>query len=311
MTRAGIAVLVASALLLTGCGSGPDGGGDGAPRSAPGATTAPATPPAGTGVPPRLLSQLLALESRFSARVGVYAVDTATGRTVEHRASTRFPYASTIKAHTAGAVLDELSADELRQRIRWTDADLVEHSPVTERHVGDGLTVEQLIAAAVTESDNTAANLLMDLVGGPTGLEERLRDLGDHTTSVDRAEPLLNSAVPGDARDTTTPRALATTFSSYVLGDVLTATERRLLDAVLERSTTGDDLVRAGVPDTWQVADKSGTAAYGTRNDLAVVRPPGRAPWVIAVMTTARSNGAEPRDALVAATTRVVVRALS
>jgi beta-lactamase class A len=256
-------------------------------------------------------ARLAALESRYDARLGVHAVDTGTGQIVEYRPDTRFPFASTIKALAAGAVLDELSRSDLRQGVRWTSADLVEYSPVTELHVEGGLPVSKVIEAALTYSDNTAGNLLMGLVDGPDGLEERLRAVGDDTTSVDRAEPLLNTGIPGDVRDTTTPRALATTFASYLLGEALPVADRRLLNQSLSRSTTGTGLVRAGVPPTWQVADKSGTAGYGTRNDVAVIRPPGRAPLVIAVMSTRATEDAEPSDALVAAATRLAVAELS
>jgi beta-lactamase class A len=228
-----------------------------------------------------------------------------------HGRRTRFPFASTIKALSAGAVLDDLTRADLRQRVRWSTDDLVDYSPVTERRVAEGLTVKEVIEAAVTVSDNTAGNLLMQRVDGPSGLESRLRALGDDTTSVDRTEPLLNSATPGDPRDTTTPRALASTFAAYVLGDVLPVADRRLLNRSLSRSTTGAGLVRAGVPATWRVADKSGTARYGTRNDVAVVRPPGGAPLVIAVMSSRGSRDAEPSDALVAAATRLVAGELA
>jgi beta-lactamase class A len=253
----------------------------------------------------------MALESTYAARLGVHAVSPRTGQTIGYRPDDRFAFASTIKALSAGAVLDDLDRSGLRVRVRWTAADLVDYSPVTARHVEDGLTVREVIVAALTSSDNTAGNLLMRIVDGPAGLQSRLRALGDDTISVDRTEPLLNSATPGDLRDTTTPRALASTFASYVLGDALPVPDRQLLYRSLARSTTGEGLVRAGVPAAWQVADKSGTGGYGTRNDVAVVRPPGEAAWVIAVMSTRASRGAEPSDALVADATRLIAAELS
>ena len=309
-TAAHPASALLATVLLTACsGTAADGDGEQSPQP-PAAGTPPGSSSPSEPSGSRVRAAFRELEATYGARVGVHAVDTATGRTVQHRGDERLPYASTVKVLAAGAVLDELSPAEQRARVRWTAGDLVEHSPVTEQHLGDGLTAEQLVEAAVVESDNTAANLLFELLGGPAALEERLRERGDAETSVDRVEPFLNSAVPGDVRDTTTPRALATTFASYVVGDVLPAADRRLLVGSLLRSTTGTGLVRAGVPAGWEVGDKSGTAAYGTRNDVAVVTPPGRAPWVVAVLTT-RTEGAEPSDALVAAATRVVVAELS
>ncbi|GAA4696302.1 class A beta-lactamase [Nocardioides nanhaiensis] len=276
------------------------------PAPAPG-TSAPPSPPARVDVAARLA----ALESERDARVGVYALDTGTGRELAYRADERFAYASTIKALAAGAVLSDLSTAELSQRLRWTEADLVEYSPVTELHVEDGLTVRQVIDAAITVSDNTAGNLLFDLVGGPAALDAALvDDVGDATTEVVRREPELNTAVPGDPRDTTTPQALATALGDYVLGDVLPRPDRRLLENTMRRTETGDALIRAGVPRSWRVGDKTGSAAYGTRNDVAVLRPPGRAPILLAVLTTHDSPGAATDDALVAAATRIAVRAL-
>ncbi|WP_160009415.1 class A beta-lactamase [Nocardioides sp. AX2bis] len=313
VVAAGLAAAAAVALPAAACAT------DDAPRP-PSTTASPTTSPDGTpsasspaAADPAaaVRGRLAALEEERDARLGVYAVDTGTGRSVAYRGGERFAYASTIKALAAGAVLDDLSRPELRERVRWTEEDLVEYSPVTELHVEDGLTVRQLIDAAITVSDNTAGNLLFDLVGGPGALDAALvDDVGDRTTEVVRREPDLNTAVPGDPRDTTTPRALATSLGRYVLGDVLPAADRRLLEATMRRTETGDALIRAGVPQGWRVGDKTGSAGYGTRNDVAVVRPPGGDPVLVAVMTTHDEADAATDDALVADATRVVVDAL-
>jgi beta-lactamase class A len=169
------------------------------------------------------------------------------------------------------------------------------------------MTVRQLIDAALTLSDNTATNLLFDLVGGPGAVDDRLAELGDPVTSVDRVEPELNDWRPGEVRDTSTPRALAAVVRDLTLGDFLGRDDRRLLDDELGDSLTGARLVRAGVPDGWRVGDKSGTASYGTRNNVAVVYPPGRAPWVVVVMTSHDEADAETDDTLVARAAQVVV----
>ena len=284
-----------------------------APSAASSSSTSPASSPspASGSTTPDVTARLARLERERDARVGVYALDTGTGREVSYRAGERFAYASTIKALAAGAVLSDLTTAELSQRLRWTEADLVEYSPVTELHVEDGLTVRQVIDAAITVSDNTAGNLLFDVVGGPAALDAALvEDVADATTEVVRREPELNTAVPGDPRDTTTPEALATALGEYVLGDALPRADRRLLENTLRRTETGDALIRAGVPRSWRVGDKTGSAAYGTRNDVAILRPPGRAPILLAVLTTHDSAEAATDDALVAAATRVAVRAL-
>ena len=162
------------------------------------------------------------LEATFDARLGVVAVDTGSGRRVEHRADERFAYASTFKALLAGAVLAGTTDRELDEVIPVTDSDLVTYSPVTEDRVGDAMTRRELADAAVRFSDNTAANLLLEDLGGPPGLAEALRAVGDDVTLPVRTEPALNEALPGDDRDTSTPRALAASLRAFAVDDALT-----------------------------------------------------------------------------------------
>ncbi|MFJ1541975.1 class A beta-lactamase [Micromonospora chalcea] len=280
------------------------------PEAAP-PTSAPATPSATPNAEPvPAPAELAALERRFGARIGVYAVDTGTGRTLAHRADERFAYASTCKALAAGAMLAATSGADRDRVVRYRRADLVAHSPVTERHVETGMTLRDAAEAAVRYSDNTAGNLLFDALGGPAGFARALREVGDQVTRPARTEPELNAATPGDERDTSTPRALAGSLRAYTLGETLPPADRDLLLGWMRASTTGSGLVRAGVPAGWQVADKSGTGGYGTRNDIAVVWPPDRAPIVLAVLSSRDSRDADPDDALVARAARATVTAL-
>lgn len=250
------------------------------------------------------------LEDRAGARLGVHAVDTGSGRQVSFRADERFAYASTVKALAVAALLEQSSTSELDRTVGYTAADLVTYSPVTQPRAGAGMTLRELAAAALRYSDNTAANLLLRELGGPAGLDAALRRLGDDIIQVERNETELNEAVPGDPRDTSTPRAMATTLRLVAVDDALSAQDRDLLTGWMRANTTGAELIRAGVPADWQVADKTGSGGYGTRNDIAVLWPPGRAPLVLAVMTTHDSKDARSNDALVAAATRLVVDAL-
>jgi beta-lactamase class A len=259
---------------------------------------------------PAVAETLGRLETEFDARLGVYAVDTGSGRTIEHRPDERFAFASTFKALAAGALLARTSPAELDRTISYASTDLVPHSPVTERHVRDGLALRDVLAAAVRHSDNTAANLMFAELGGPASLERDLRALGDRTTQLDRVETELNEATPGETRDTTTPRALAADLRTYVLGDKLPVDDRALLTGWLRTNTTGDGLIRAGVPASWVVGDKTGAGGYGTRNDIAVVWPPDRAPIVLAIMSRKDGPDATYDDALIARAARTAVTAL-
>ncbi|SDJ99151.1 beta-lactamase class A [Actinopolyspora mzabensis] len=248
------------------------------------------------------------LEREFDARLGVYAVDTATGRELSYRGDERFAYASTHKALTAGAVLRQTSLEGLDKRITYDRADLVAYSPITKKHVDSGMTLRAVLDAAVRHSDNTAANLMFDELGGPEGLSAVLREIGDTTTHVDRIEPELNETEPGDIRDTSTPRALATSLRAFTVGNALPKDERAVLNRMLRNVTTSDELIRAGAPDGWRVGDKSGAADYGTRNDIAVLWPPERAPIVLAVLSDRDTADAEYDSALIARAAEVAVR---
>lgn len=300
-------VILSMALLALGWPAGCSS--DQAPAVAPSSSAAPSTP--APPPVPDVSAALERLESTFDARLGVYALDTGTGRVVEYRADERFGYASTFKALGAGAVLAATSADELDEVVRYGVEDLVPFSPVTEQHVATGLTLREVADAAVRYSDNTAGNLLLARLGGPEGFAQALRAIGDGVTQPARWEPELNAYTPGDPRDTSTSRALATTLAAYAVGDALSAEDQAVLVDWLVRNTTGDQLVRAGVPDGWRVGDKTGTGGYGTRNDIALVWPPdGGAPIVLAVLSTRDQVDAAHDDALIAEATEVVLAAL-
>ncbi|HEY8545213.1 MAG TPA: class A beta-lactamase [Acidimicrobiales bacterium] len=311
---------VTTALLLTGCSSGSDDEEvDDAPAAAggeaatdPDAAAAADATAAADAADAALAGDFARLEETYAARLGVYAVDTGTGATVEHRADERFASASTHKVLSAAAVLLQTDAAGLEEVLRYEQADIVVNSPVAEDELDSGLTLFEAIRAAITVSDNTAGNLLLERVGGPEGLQSVVREWGDETTSVDRWEPELNDWDPDETRDTTTPRAMARNLEALVLGDALPdANDRDLLLTAMRYATTGDDLIRAGVPEGWLVADKTGTAAHGTRNDIAVIHPPEGDPIVLAIYSNRLDPDAEPDPALLAEATRLVIAHLT
>ena len=266
-------------------------------------TPAPAAP-APTSAPPSTAAapqpDFAPLEREFDARLGVYAVDTGSGRELAHRADERFGYASTHKAFSAAAVLQRTSIEGLAKVLTYTRADVQENSPVGEKHVETGLSLRDAMDAAIRYSDNTAANLLFRELGGPAGLAAALRGIGDTTTHVDRIEPGLNDLAPGDVRDTSTPHAMAVDLRAFTLGTALTPEKRTLLTDMLRANRTGGTVIRAGAPAGWVVGDKTGTGEYATRNDIAVVWPPGRAPIVLVVMSDRKTEDADHDDRLIA-----------
>ncbi|WP_413811749.1 class A beta-lactamase [Streptomyces sp. OE57] len=282
-----VSALATLALLvpLTACSEGDSADASGPSSSS--STSAERASTASTGADAKAVTgEFKKLERSYDAHLGVYAIDTGTGHEVAYRDGERFAFASTFKALAAGAVLRKYKLSGLDRVIRYSKDDLVDNSPVTEKHVDTGMSLGALCDAAVRYSDNTAANLLFDELGGPKGLDATLEKLGDDVIQMERIEPELSRWVPGEAHDTSTPRAMAKDLRAFVLGDVLDKGERAQLTKWLRTNTTGDELIRAGMPKGWQVGDKTGSGSYyGARNDIAVVWRPDAAPLVMAIMS--------------------------
>jgi beta-lactamase class A len=255
---------------------------------------------------------LAALEASVGARLGVAAFDTGSGARVSHRATERFPMCSTFKTVLAAAILARSAREPglLTRQVRYGRSDLQPHSPITGKHLAEGMSVAALCAATVQYSDNAAANLLMTILGGPQAVTAYARSIGDTTFRLDRWEVELNTAIPGDPRDTTTPEAMAASVERLVLGDALAAAERRQLQEWLLGNTTSATRMRAGVPADWKVGDKTGGGDYGTNNDVGVLWPPAGAPLLVAIYLTFPAKDAPVRNDVVASAVRIAVNAL-
>lgn len=245
------------------------------------------------------------IEAKVGGRLGVYILDTGSGREFGWRADERFMVLSSFKALAGAWVLAraERGQGALDQRIAFPKSTLVDWSPVTEKHAGGpGMTLAELCAATITTSDNTAANLILDATGGPAALTAFLREQGDAVTRLDRREPELNRA--DGLKDTSTPRAMAHSLQRLALGQGLGPDSRRQLQAWLVANTTGDKRIRAGLPAGWKVGDKTGTNRSDA-NDIAIVWPPGRAPLVVAAYLAGSPASAADKDAALAAVGRL------
>ncbi|MFD4989217.1 class A beta-lactamase [Streptomyces sp. NPDC058374] len=284
---------------------------------APGAAHATSGRGPGSGPAFDAARQLAELERTTGSRLGAYAYDTGTGRTLAYRADELFPMCSVFKTLSSAAVLRDLdrNGEFLSRRIFYTqdDVDRAAGAPVTGKpeNLANGMTVEELCEVSITESDNCAANLMLRELGGPTAVTRFVRSLGDRITRLDRWEPELNSAEPDRLTDTTSPRAISRTYGRLVLGDALASRDRRLLTGWLLANTTSGDRFRAGLPTDWVLGDKTGGGRYGTNNDAGVAWPPGRSPVVLTVLTTQPKEDAVRNDRLVADAARVLSEALS
>ncbi|MCC4318836.1 class A beta-lactamase [Streptomyces malaysiensis] len=311
-----VGALAALALLapLTACGQDESSDTSGASNaSASSSTSAERASTRSPGADAKAFTgEFKKLERAHDARLGVYAIDTGTGHEVAYSDGERFAYASTFKALAAGAVLRKYSLSGLDRVIKYSKDDLVDNSPVTEKHVDTGMSLGALCDAAVRYSDNTAANLLFDELGGPGGLDAILEKMGDDVIQMEHYEPELSRWVPGATADTSTPRAMAEDLRAFVLGDVLGKGERAQLTKWLRTNTTGDELIRAGVPKGWVVGDKTGSGSYyGARNDIAVVWPPDAAPIVMSIMSYRGDKDADYDEKLIAEAASVVADTLS
>lgn len=267
------------------------------------------------GAPRRARAQdaaFSALEWRHGGRLGVAVLDTGSGRRMAHRPDERFAMASTFKFLVAAFVLARCDKGEerLHRPIAFAQQDLVTYSPITETHIGEGgMTMAELCEAAVTLSDNTAANLLLASFGGPAGLTAYVRSLGDDTTRLDRIETALNEAAPGDPRDTTTPAAMLGTMQKLLVGEALSRASREQLTVWLVASKTGDQRLRAGVPQGWRVGDKTGTGGHGATNDVGILWPPGRPPILVAAYFAEAQAPDAKRSAVLAEVGRIAAAA--
>lgn len=256
--------------------------------------------------------KLAELEQKSGGRLGVALINTADNSQILYRADERFAMCSTSKVMAAAAVLkkSETKPDLLNQRVEIKKSDLVNYNPIAEKHVNGTMTLAELSAAALQYSDNVAMNKLIANVGGPKGVTAFARQIGDQTFRLDRTEPTLNTAIPGDPRDTSSPLAMAQTLRNLTLGTALGESQRAQLVTWLKGNTTGAASIKAGLPASWVVGDKTGSGDYGTTNDIAVIWPEDRAPLILVTYFTQPQPKAESRRDVLAAAAKIVTDGL-
>lgn len=280
---------------------------------APGASLFAMPALAANGDTKTAVAGLKQLETKNDGRIGLVLLDSEGTPLLQYRADERFPMCSTFKMMLTACILQHGAADAafMKRHVGYDKRALVPHSPITEKHVGQGMSVLELSAAAMDYSDNTAANLLLDQIGGPAGLTAYARSLGDQDFYLVNGEGHLAPGVPGDKSDTTTPQAMVRSLRRLVLGDGLPRAQRQQLLDWMRANTTGDKRIRAAVPSRWLVADKTGGGEYGSTNDIAVLHHPGETPLVLAIYFTQRRRNAPLRDDVVASAARLALAGIS
>jgi beta-lactamase class A len=260
----------------------------------------------------KLNDQFKRIETESGGRLGVAVLDIQSQMRAGHHADDRFPMCSTFKLLAAAAVLKRVQTgnEKLDRRIKIEAADVVPGSSRISAPVPEGKTLAELCEVAMTYSDNTAGNLILASLGGPAGLTTYIRNLGDKITRLDRNEPTLNEAIPGDPRDTTTPNAMLKDLQTLLLGKALSETSKGLLMQWLIGNKTGDTRLRAGMPVGWKIGDKTGTGERGSTNDVAIIWPPNRKPILVTAYLTETAAPADKRNATLAAVGKAVAEAM-
>ena len=257
-------------------------------------------------------NEMANLESLSRGRIGVSFFDTANNKRYQYRGDERFPLCSTAKLMTVSAVLKRSmnQNDFLEQKIVYKKEDLVSYSPITEKHFTEGMSIGDLCEAAIVKSDNTAMNLLTNKIGGVQAVTQFARFIGDNVFRLDRLEPELNSAIPEDLRDTSTPIAMEKSLHRLCIGDALALPQRKQLQSWLKSCSTGESRIRAGVPKDWMVGDKTGTGAYGTTNDVAIIWTAKNSPIILAIYFTHNNKDAIPKDDVIESVTRILINTI-
>ncbi len=255
--------------------------------------------------------ELARLEAQSGGRLGISAINTANNTRIQYRPDERFPFCSTGKVLVVSTILKESEKTPglMNRPVTYNQEDVNKsgYAPITQLHIANGMSVDGLCQAAIEYSDNTAMNLLLKTLGGPGTVTTYARSINDSTFRLDRWEPELNTAIPGDVRDTTTPNAMVDTLKKLALGDSLASPQRTQLQTWLKNNTTGSTKIRAGVPRGWVVGDKTGSGSYGTTNDIAVIWPPKCPPILMVIYLTQKEKNATKHDNVIAAATQLVL----
>lgn len=253
------------------------------------------------------------LENKSGGKLGLTVVDTSDGTTYSWRGDEKFPLCSTSKVMVVAAILKKSESDTnlLAKKITINKSDMVNYNPITSKYIDSSMTITELSKAALQYSDNAAMNKLLSYLGGPRHATQFARTIGDKTYRLDRNEPGLNTAIPGDSRDTTTPSAMADTLNKLILGTALKKEQKAKLTEWMKGNTTGLNSIKAGLPAEWTVADKTGSGDYGTTNDIAVIWPKNHAPVILTTYFTQPEKDASARKDVLASAAKLIAEAIS
>lgn len=252
------------------------------------------------------------IEKKLGATIGVSVYERDTKNTWSYKGNEHFPLMSTFKTFACAALLSDVDAGKVKlgKPVEIKQDMLVTYSPVTEKYVGKEFTLRDACVAAMTMSDNTAANIVLDNIGGPKGLTRFMLRIGDNHTRLDRMEPTLNEAVPGDMRDTTTPDAITLSLNKILFEDVLTEHSKKQLKQWMMDNKVSDGLVRSVLPEGWKIADRSGAGGFGSRGITAVIWSETRPPVILSIYLSQTDASFDSRNQAIAEIGKEIISSL-
>lgn len=277
--------------------------------------------------PAAIEAEIARLGAPADGVVGVAAWRTdGRGPKVLINADQPFPMGSTFKVAVAGAVLARVDAGQLSldQLVPVPWGAMVESEGLAEtfKHPGVSVSVKNLLELMLTVSDNTAADMMTNLAGGPAAVTAWVRRQGVEGLRVDRdtsgllrdffhigpgpfpdalaaavkADPgledrssKLNPQFDDDPRDTSTPRAMSTLIQRILTGQALSPASTKLITEIMERNTTGKARIRGRLPAGVTVAEKTGTIG-ASLNDAGMISLPGNGGKVMVTVFIRKST---------------------
>lgn len=260
----------------------------------------------------RLVQQLRALSRSVGGAVGMAAIHVETGRTIEVPGRRPLPLYSVFKLPVAVAVLKDVDEGRLRldQKLRITPAEVVPGSAenATLWPAPVERTIRELLELSIVRSDNTSADKLLEMAGGPGAVTRRLSALGVSGITIrrsvreflpDRTHPHPNTASALD---------LARLLARLQRGEILQPASRDVLFGFMAQATTGLHRLRGGLPAGTPVGDKTGSGPGGSAtNDVGIITlPEGKGHLAMAVLVSGSKRPVEAQEKLIADLARAV-----
>ncbi|WP_128546977.1 class A beta-lactamase, subclass A2 [Larkinella soli] len=269
------------------------------------------------GSDPALEKEIQRIAAAAQGKVGIAAVVIETGKTVSLNGDDRFPMQSVYKMPIGMAVLRAVDQGRLKldQKVPVTKADYVgerQHSPLRDAHPnGTETTVRELLRYNVLESDGSACDVLLRLIGGGPAVTAYLEQNGVKGVRVINTEKEIGSAEDVQYRNWATPNEALALLKLLHQGGSLSAESRKLMLKLMTDTQTGLKRIRGLLPPGTAVAHKTGTSqtvngVTAATNDIGIVTLPDGRHLAIAVFVSDARAGSEQREKVIAEISKAV-----